>query len=88
MSRFIGNLFPMIWQDVHAPWVPWGAHPTKKMPSVGDVFLLYSDNPEQRMAHVGIIVEVPSKPGEPWVMADGGRRQVHRGGLHEPRRQD
>lgn len=103
---FDAHKFPPAGDD--GPWIRWGQHPTIKMPSVGDIYLLYRDeikipqpvdpklseaaaatedgkkkmkayynekalaNPHQR--HCGIILQVPSKPGEPWVCGDGGQQ--------------
>ncbi|MFO0552355.1 MAG: hypothetical protein U0271_28465 [Polyangiaceae bacterium] len=63
-------------------WVPWAANPAKKMPNVGDVYLLYSDlervvdkvpqTPQLR--HVGFILHVPASTSERWVTADGGQQ--------------
>jgi len=65
-------------------WVAWGQHPTKHWPSVGDIYLLYRDeykaNPAPgdllagpHLRHVGIILQVPTAPGESWITADGGQ---------------
>jgi hypothetical protein len=84
----------------HPAWVPWG-HPTKKLPNVGDVYLLYRDNPEQGMRHCGIVLQVPTRPGELWVMGDGGQKahgkeaahvlvrswELRRAGPSDPQRQ-
>ena len=70
-------------------WTPWGKDPTKRMPSVGDVYLLYRDEittpppnatanqkalAEPHMRHVGIVVQVPTSPSEIFITADGGQR--------------
>jgi hypothetical protein len=64
-------------------WVPYGSDPARPMPSVGDIYLLFRDkitNPKgvgtdlSHTRHCGIIVHVPTAPGEPWITADGGQR--------------
>lgn len=63
-------------------WVPWGSDPDRKMPKVGDIYLLFRDkikNPQgsgtdlPHLRHCGFILHVPTAPGEPWITADGGQ---------------
>lgn len=68
-------------------WVPWGANPTKPMPNVGDVYLVFDDSVESsgrpHLRHVGFILHVPKDVSEKWVTADGGQLGItNRPGEH------
>lgn len=70
-------------------WTPWGSDPTKRMPSVGDIYLLYRDEIttpppgasvnqkaqcDPHLRHVGIVMQVPTSASEIFITADGGQR--------------
>lgn len=67
--------------ELEEAWVPFGVHPLKKMPNVGDPYVIFRDKTDNKSkanaiphtVHCGFILHVPTDPKEPWITADAGQ---------------